>query len=52
MLDFTELDLVEDAVKFAETTEVLAKSLWSMSEAAESLRLRVSWIKTKVQVFG
>ena len=48
----TDLDFVDDAVIFAETTEVLAAALDSLSEVAGSLGLRASWIKTKVQAFG
>ena len=36
---------------FAETTEVLSEALVSLSEEAEPLALRVSWIKSKVQAF-
>ena len=45
----TDLDFADDAVIFAETTEVLAEALDSLNEEAEPLGLRVSWIKTKVQ---
>ena len=48
----TDLHIVDDAVIFAETTEVLAGALDSLSEEAEPLGLRVSWIKNKVQAFG
>ena len=48
----TDLDFADDAVIFAETTEVLTGALDSLSEEAEPLGLRVSWIKTKVQAFG
>ena len=47
----TVLDFVDDAVVYAETTEVLAEALESLYEETESLRLRVPWIKTKVQAF-
>ena len=40
------------SVIFAETTEVLAVALESLSEEADPLGLRVSWVKTKVQAFG
>ena len=43
----TDLDFADDAVIFAEITEVLAGAL----EGAEPLELRVSWIKTKVKAF-
>ena len=45
-----DLDFAEDAVIFAETTEVLAGALGSLSKEAEPLGLRVSWIKTKTKV--
>ena len=35
-----------------ETTEVLADAPESLSEEAQPLRLRISWIQTKVQAFG
>ena len=38
----TDLDLADDAVVFAETTEDFAGALESLSEEAESLGLRVS----------
>ena len=41
----TDLDFVDDAVIFAEITEVLAGPLHSLSEEAEPLRLRVFSIK-------
>ena len=49
---FTDRDFADDAVIFAETTEVLAGALDLLSERAEPLGLRVSWIKTKVQAFS
>ena len=48
----TDLDFADDAVIFAQTTEIVAGALDSLSEEAEPLRLRVSWIKTEVQAFG
>ena len=48
----TDLHFADDAVISAETTEVLAKALDSLSEEAAPLVLRVSWIKTQVQAFG
>ena len=48
----SDLHFADDAVIFAETTEVLPGALDSLSEEAEPLGLRVSWIKTKVQAFG
>ena len=46
------LNSADDSIIFAETTKVLAGALDSLSEKTEPLRLRVSWIKTKVQAFG
>ena len=48
----TDLDIADDAVIFAETTHVLSGSLKSLNAEAEPLRLRVTWIKTKMKVFG
>ena len=48
----TDPDFADDAVIFAKTTEVLAEALESLSEETEPLGLRVSSMKTKVQVFG
>ena len=48
----TDLDFADDAVIFAETTKVLAGALDTLSEEAEPLGLRVSWMKTKVLAFG
>jgi hypothetical protein len=47
----TDLDFADDAVIFAETLDGLTSALETLSEEAEPLGLRVSWIKTKVQVF-
>ena len=47
-----DLDFADDAVIFAETTEVPVEALESLSQEAELLGLRVSWIKTKVQAFS
>ena len=44
----TDLDFADDAVVYAETTDVLAGALDSLSEEAEPLGLRVSWMETKV----
>ena len=45
----TDLDFADDAVVFAETLEILTGALERLSEEAEPLGLRVSWLKTKVQ---
>ena len=48
------LTFADDAVIFTETTEVILEALESLSEEAEPLGLRVSWIKTNswIQAFG
>ena len=48
----TDLDFADDAVIFAETLDVLIMALETLSEEAEPLGLRVSWVKTKIQDFG
>ena len=48
----TDLDFADDAVIFAETLDVLTGALETLSEEAEPLGLRVSWVKTKIQEFG
>ena len=48
----TDLDFADDAVIFAETLETLQTALETLSEEAEPLGLRVSWIKTKIQAFS
>ena len=48
----TDLDFADDAVIFAETLDVLTAALETLSEEAEPLGLRVSWLKTKIQAFG
>ncbi|KAG0725809.1 Dolichol-phosphate mannosyltransferase subunit 1 [Chionoecetes opilio] len=48
------IDLVfaDDAVTFTESLEVLVMALEALHEEAKPLGLEVSWLKTKVQVFG
>ena len=48
----TDLDFADDAVIFAESLEVLVLALEALHEEAKPLGLKVSWIKTKIQVFG
>ena len=45
------LNFVDNTVIFTETDEVLLASLDMLSKASESLGLRVSWVKTKIQNF-
>ncbi|KAG0713677.1 hypothetical protein GWK47_015678 [Chionoecetes opilio] len=48
----TDLVLADDAVIFAKSLEVLVMALEALHEEAKPLGLEVSWLKTKVQVFG
>ena len=48
----TDFDFADDAVTFAETLELLVDALETLSSELEPLGLKVSWIKTKIQVFG
>ncbi|KAG0729032.1 tRNA (uracil(54)-C(5))-methyltransferase [Chionoecetes opilio] len=48
----TDLVFADDAVIFAESLEVLVMALEALHEEAKPLGLKVSWLKTKVQVFG
>ncbi|KAG0716716.1 Serine/threonine-protein kinase pelle [Chionoecetes opilio] len=48
----TDLVFADDAVIFAESLEVLVMALEALHEEAKPLKLEVSWLKTKVQVFG
>ncbi|KAG0726185.1 LINE-1 retrotransposable element ORF2 protein [Chionoecetes opilio] len=47
-----DLVFADDAVIFAESLEVLVMALEALHEEAKPLGLEVSWLKTKVQVFG
>ena len=48
----TDLDFADDAVILAESLEVLVLALETFQEEAKPLGLKVSWVKTKIQVFG
>ena len=48
----TDLDFADDAVTFAEMLELLVGALESLSSELEPLGLKVSWVKTKIQVFN
>ena len=48
---FKDLEFADDAVSFAENMPSLVKSLATLSQEWESLRLRFSWIETKIQNF-
>ena len=48
----TDLVFADDAVIFAESLEILELALGVLHEEAKPLGLKVSWPKTKVQVFG
>ena len=45
-------DFADDAVIFAETLEILLRSLVVLNEESEPLGFRVSWAKTKIQAFN
>ena len=47
----SDLDFADDANIFAETLEILLGALKVLNEESESLGLRVSWVKTKIQAF-
>ena len=47
----TDLDFADDVVIFAELVDGLVRALEVLSEEAEPLGLRVSWLKTKLQSF-
>ena len=51
LIRITDLDFADDAVIFAETIEVRAGALETLSEEAKPLRLRVSWIKRPLSQF-
>ncbi|KAG0729750.1 hypothetical protein GWK47_029716 [Chionoecetes opilio] len=48
----TDLIFPDDTVIFAESLEVLVMALEALHEEAKPLGFEVSWLKTKVQVFG
>jgi len=48
----SDLDFADDAVIFAETLDILLGALEVLNEESESLGLRVSWVKTKIQAFN
>ncbi|KAG0725535.1 Alpha-N-acetylglucosaminidase [Chionoecetes opilio] len=48
----TDLVFADDAVIFAESLEVLVMALEALHKEAKPLGLEVSWLQTKVQVFG
>jgi len=48
----SDLDFADDAVIFAESLDILLGALEVLNEELEPLRLRVSWVKTKIQPFN
>ena len=48
----SDLDFADDAVIFAETSDILLGALEVLNEESEPLGLRVSWVKTKIQAFN
>ena len=47
----SDLDFEDDTVISAETLDIFLGALDVLNEAWEPLRLRVSWVKTKIQAF-
>ena len=52
IIKISDLDFADDAVIFAETSDILLGALEVLNEESESLGLRVSWVKTKIQAFN
>uniref|UniRef100_A0A8C4NFK3 Reverse transcriptase domain-containing protein n=1 Tax=Eptatretus burgeri TaxID=7764 RepID=A0A8C4NFK3_EPTBU len=48
----SDLDFADDAVIFAETSEILLGALQVVNEESEPPGLRVSWVNTKIQAFN
>ena len=48
----SDLDFTDDAVIFVETLDILLRAVEVLNEESEPLRLRVSWVKTKIQAFN
>ena len=48
----SDLDFADDAVIFAETLDIILGALGVLNEESESLGLRGSWVKTKIQAFN
>lgn len=48
----TDLAVADDAKIIAESVEILALALEALLDKEKPMGLQISWIKTKVQVFG
>ena len=48
----SDLDFTDDAVIFVETLDIHLGALDVLNEESEPQRLRVSWVKTKIQAFN
>ena len=48
----SDLDFADDAVIFAETSDILLGALEVLNEKSEPMGLRVSWVKTKIRAFN
>ena len=48
----SDFGFADDAVIFAETLGILLGALEVLNEESQSLGLRVSWVKTKIQAFN
>ena len=50
--EITDLVFGDDAVIFAKSMEILVMALEALHEEVKPLGLKVSWAKTRVEVFG
>ena len=50
--DITHLVFADDAAVFTESLEILVMALEALHEEVKPLGLKVSWAKTRVEVFG
>ena len=51
-VEISDIDFANEAVIFAETSDILLGALEVLSEESEPLGLCVSWVKTKIQAFN
>ena len=51
-VQISDLDFADDAAILADTLEMLIGALETLSTELEPLGLRISWVKTKIQIFN
>ena len=51
-IQISDLDFADDAAILADTLEMLIGALETLSTELEPLGLRISWVKTKIQIFN